>query len=98
MAAYLMDSFSVSTTRACRVVSLPKSMYYYQSLKDDQPVIDKLNELVSMKVNHRAGLDAYLFEDLYEFHQIKEEWMEDYNHHRPHESLDNLSPIKFCNA
>lgn len=263
MAAYLMDSFSVSTTRACRVVSLPKSMYYYRSVKDDQPVIDKLNELVSRKVNHRAGqdklferirsegilwnykrvrrvylkmglkhrnrtrkrvphrdkhplevpigrniswsmdfmhdtlrnkrrfrifnviddynrqalaieadfsfpsdtvirsleraiheygkplkirvdngpeftcstfmdwctsqgitiqyiqpgrpmqngyierfnrtfrqdvLDAYLFEDLYEVRQIKEEWMEDYNYHRPHESLNNLSPIKFCSA
>ena len=50
MAAYLMESFSVSTTRACRVISLPKSMYYYESVKDDQPVIDKLNELVSMRV------------------------------------------------
>ena len=61
MAAYLMESFSVSTTRACRVVSLPKSMYYYRSVKDDQPVIDKLNELVSRKVNHLAGQDK-LFE------------------------------------
>ncbi len=263
MAAYLMESFSVSTTRACRVVSLPKSMYYYKSVKNDQPVIDKLNELVSMKVNHRAGqdklfgrirsegilwnykrvrrvylkmglkhrirtrkrvpardkqplvvpigrnvswsmdfmhdtlrnkrrfrvlniiddynrqalaieadfsfpgdavirslerviheygkplkirtdngpeftsstyvdwctsqgielqyiqpgrpmqngfierfnrtfrqdvLDAYLFEDLYDVRQITDEWIEDYNHHRPHESLNNLSPVKFCNA
>jgi putative transposase len=32
-------------------------MFYYQSSKDDQPVIDKLNELVSMRVNHKAGQD-----------------------------------------
>ena len=263
MAAYLMESFSVSTTRACRVISLPKSMYYFKSVKDDQPVIDKLNELVSMRVNHRAGqdklferiraqgipwnykrvrrvylkmglkhrmrtrkrvppreknplevpiarninwsmdfmhdtlrnkrrfrvfnviddynrqalaieadfsipsnavirilertiheygkplkirtdngpeftcstfvdwcaahdieiqyiqpgkptqnsfierfnrtfredvLDAYLFEDLYEFRHITDEWQEDYNYFRPHESLNNLSPIKYCGA
>jgi putative transposase len=263
MAAYLMESYTVSTTRACRVVSLPKSMFYYRTVKNDQPVIDKLNELVGMKVNHRAGqdklyerirsegilwnykrvrrvylkmglkhrartrkrvpsrdkrplevpigrniswsmdfmhdtlrnkrrfrifnviddynrqalaieadfsmpgdlvvrylervihdqgkpqnirvdngpeftgstfvdwcasqeiaiqyiqpgkpmqngyierfnrtfrqdvLDAYLFEDLLEVRQITDEWMEDYNHHRPHESLRNLSPIKFCSA
>ena len=24
-----------------------------------------------------------------------QEWMIDYNHHRPHEALDNLSPIQF---
>ena len=57
MAAYLMETFTVSTTRACKVVGLPKSMYYYQSVKSDQPVIDKLNELVSMRVNHKAGQD-----------------------------------------
>ena len=43
-------------------------------------------------------LDAYLFEDLLEVRQITDEWMEDYNHHRPHESLRNLSPIKFCRS
>jgi putative transposase len=52
-----MKSYPVSTTRACKVIDLPKSMFYYQSSKDDQPVIDKLNELVSMRVNHKAGLD-----------------------------------------
>ena len=263
MAVYLMDSYSVSTTRACRVIQLPKSMFYYQSTKDDQPVIDKLNELVSMRVNHKAGqdklyerirsqgivwnykrvrrvylamglkhrqrtrkrvpkrekqplvvpigrnvswsmdfmhdslmnkrrfrvlniiddfnrqalvvdgdysfpgdavirqleraiheygkperirvdngpeftcsifvdwceqmgitiqyiqpgkpmqngyierfnrtfredvLDAYMFEDLYQFREIKDEWMEDYNNHRPHEALNNHSPVKYCSA
>jgi putative transposase len=57
MAVYLMKSYPVSTTRACKVIDLPKSMFYYQSSNDDQPVIDKLNELVSMRVNHKAGQD-----------------------------------------
>jgi putative transposase len=43
-------------------------------------------------------LDAYMFKDLYEFNDIKDEWLEDYNHHRPHESLNNYSPIKYSTA
>ena len=57
MAVYLMKSYPVSTTRACKVIDLPKSMFYYQFSKDDQPVIYKLNELDSMRVNHKAGQD-----------------------------------------
>ena len=263
MAVYLSESYSVSTTRTCRVIQMPKSMFYYQSTKNDQPVIDKLNELVSMRVNHKAGqdklyerirsqgivwnykrvrrvylamglkhrqrtrkrvpkcekqplvvpigrnvswsmdfmhdslmnkrrfrvlniiddfnrqalvvdgdysfpsdaviqqlgraiheygkpqsirvdngpeftcstfidwcaemgikiqyiqpgkpmqngyierfnrtfredvLDAYIFEDLCQFREIKDEWLEDYNNHRPHEALNNLSPLKYCSA
>ena len=55
MAVYLMGSYSISTTRACRVVQLPKSMFYYRSVRDDGSVIDKLLEL-SQK-HHREGQD-----------------------------------------
>ena len=68
MAVYLMKSYPVSTTRACKVIDLSKSMFYYQASKDDQPVIDKLNALVSMRVNHKAGQDK-----LYE--RIRSEWI-----------------------
>jgi putative transposase len=43
-------------------------------------------------------LDAYMFKDLYEFNDIKDEWLEDYNHRRPHESPNNYSPIKYSTA
>lgn len=45
MAAYLMESHQASIGRACRVVSLPRSMYYYKTTRDDTAVIDKLREL-----------------------------------------------------
>lgn len=45
MAAYLMERHQASIGRACRVVSLPRSMYYYRSIRDDTAVIDKLREL-----------------------------------------------------
>lgn len=45
MAAYLMEAHQTSIGRACRVVSLPRSMYYYRTLRDDSAVMDKLREL-----------------------------------------------------
>jgi putative transposase len=49
IAAYLEDTHQVSVTRACKVVGLPKSMYYYQSVKDDTEVINKLTVLAELK-------------------------------------------------
>ncbi len=49
---------NVSVGRACRVVGIHRSRWYYQSKKDDQPVIDKL----------RAYADCYPtrgFDDYY---------------------------------
>ena len=37
-------------------------------------------------------LDAYLFEDLYQVREETEKWMDDYNNHRTHESLNNKTP------
>lgn len=45
MAAYLMEEHQASIGRACRVVSLPRSMYYYRTVRDDSAVIDKLQKL-----------------------------------------------------
>lgn len=46
---YLTQTHQVSITRACTTTGLPKSQYYYHSVKDDSAVIDKLNELAENK-------------------------------------------------
>lgn len=47
--AYLNQAYPISITRACKVIQLPKSMYYYRSCKDDSEVITKLAELADKK-------------------------------------------------
>ena len=41
-------------------------------------------------------LDGELFLSLAEEKYIMERWRLDYNHHRPHSSLDNLTPVAFA--
>ena len=41
----------------------------------------------------RDVLDAYLFETLTQVRILAEEWMTDYNHHRPHDALNGRSPM-----
>lgn len=43
----------------------------------------------------RNILDAYLFEDLQQVRILTEQWMDEYNERRPHESLNNLSPREY---
>jgi putative transposase len=38
-------------------------------------------------------LDAYLFENIQQVRILAEEWMEDYNYHRPHDALKGRSPM-----
>jgi putative transposase len=41
----------------------------------------------------RELLNVYVFKTVPEVRQKAEEWMFDYNNHRPHESLNNKTPI-----
>lgn len=44
--------------------------------------------------SYREGvLDAYLFDNLEEVREVSSQWQEDFNHHRPHESLNGLPPV-----
>lgn len=47
------------------------------------------------RMYREAVLDAYLFYDLYQVKQLTEEWIEEYNERRPHQSLNNLTPIEW---
>lgn len=40
-------------------------------------------------------LDASIFNNLIEVREITSDWIEHYNHNRPHESLGNLSPMQY---
>lgn len=51
--------------------------------------IERFNRLY-----REAVLDAYLFFDLDQVRQLTEEWIDEYNHRRPHEGLQNMTPIE----
>jgi len=57
MVAYLLENYSVSISRACRVARLPKSMYYYKNVRDDSETINKLVELAEK--HPTEGQDLY---------------------------------------
>lgn len=43
----------------------------------------------------REILDAYVFFELYEVRKLTEEWTHLYNHQRPHEGLNNKTPVEW---
>lgn len=49
--------------------------------------IERFNRLY-----REAVLDAYLFFDIDQVRQLTQEWIQEYNYKRPHESLGNLTP------
>lgn len=53
----MQATYSISIGRACRLTGLHRSMWYYESKRDDREVIDKLNELAE-KMPIR-GFDEY---------------------------------------
>lgn len=43
----------------------------------------------------RDILDAYLFEDLWQVKELTEEYIDEYNNRRPHQSLNNMTPKEY---
>lgn len=54
---WAIEDLSVSVGRACRVISLQRSVWYYQSCKNDQEVVDKLQALAELFPTR--GFDEY---------------------------------------
>ena len=44
----------------------------------------------------RGVLDKYIFEDLQQVRELTQDWMYDYNHHRPYDGLGRWSPVKYA--
>lgn len=57
MCTYLVDTYQQSIRRVCMVLSFCRSMWYYQSIRDDEPVIAKLAEMAELLPNR--GFDTY---------------------------------------
>jgi putative transposase len=57
MVAYVVEHHQISISRACRVASLPNSMYYFKSTKDDSETITKLQQLA--EIYPTKGQDLY---------------------------------------
>ena len=57
MVTYLLEFRQVSISRACRVVKLPKSMFYYVNVRNDSETISKLIELSEQ--HPTEGQDLY---------------------------------------
>lgn len=54
---YLQANYPISIGRACRLTDLHRSMWYYQSKRDDREVIEKLNSMAEALPTR--GFDEY---------------------------------------
>ncbi|MDM7861216.1 integrase core domain-containing protein, partial [Alteromonas sp. ASW11-36] len=43
-------------------------------------------------------LDCYIFNNLNEVKRLTQDWIELYNNERPHDSLNDMTPIEYRNA
>lgn len=52
---YIRSEHGYSLTKACKIINLPRRVYYYVPVKDVTEVIEKLQELTEKKPKERSG-------------------------------------------
>jgi putative transposase len=60
VAKEIIEEEAISITRACRIIELDRSMFYYVSVKDDSELEQKLNELSQTKFLCNRGCPEYV--------------------------------------
>jgi len=67
---------------------------YLEFIRPGRPMQNGFIERFN-RTYREAVLDMYVFNTLSEVREITDEWMKDYNEHRGHDALGNLTPKEF---
>jgi hypothetical protein len=60
LAEYLDGAYRVGMRRACRVVEIGRSTYYYRSVRDDRAIRERIHEIAETR-GYDTGINASMY-------------------------------------